>query len=65
MKIASPGAISRSSLNPATSKATLSDATMYSILPSSSTREPRTKGRMPKGSRKATRPAPMIRDKTA
>jgi hypothetical protein len=52
---ASPGSTSRSILKPSVSIATLSDATMYS-MPSGVWLRPITSGRMPQGSRNASRP---------
>ena len=63
--MASPGATSRISEKPRVSSATLSEATMYSVLPFSSFLLPNTSGRTPLGSRKATSPAPMTRATTA
>ena len=55
MNTASPGRTSRSSSKPTASSATLSDATMCST-PFAVSRMPSTSGRMPCGSRNATRP---------
>ena len=57
--MASPGATSRTNSKPATSNATLSEANIYSTEPFSS-RLPNTSGRIPKGSRNATMPCPII-----
>jgi len=55
MNTASPGAMSRISSKPSTSRATLSEAIMNSA-PWSVSRRPNTTGRMPKGSRKPISP---------
>ena len=54
-KIASPGATSRSTWKPSVSKATDSEANRYSV-PSLVSLLPKTSGRMPYGSRKASMP---------
>ena len=64
IRIASPGATSRTTWNPSESSATLSDATTHSG-PSSLSFEPITSGRMPCGSRKASTPQPAIIATTA
>ncbi len=61
---ASPGATSRTRSKPSTSSATDSEATMYSS-PSAWLRLPSTSGRMPCGSRNATRPRPSTTLTTA
>ncbi|MNV45977.1 hypothetical protein D3C71_1377910 [compost metagenome] len=61
---ASPGCTSRTRWKPSTSSAADSEATMYSS-PSAWLRLPSTSGRMPCGSRKATRPRPSTTLTTA
>ena len=64
MKIASPGATSRTSSKESIVSATLSEASMYSV-PLALRRWPSTSGRMPCGSRKPRMPWPMIIATTA
>ena len=61
---ASPGSTSRSRTKPRMSSATDSDATAYSA-PFGPSRRPSTSGRMPFGSRNATRPSPITIAATA
>ena len=65
VKMASPGATSRTVSKPMASRATLSEASMYSTWPCSSARRPRISGRMPLGSRKPMRPWPITSETTA
>ncbi len=60
----SPGSTSRNRSKPRMSSATDSEATMYSSPPAA-TRLPSTSGRMPCGSRNATRPRPSTAQTTA